>query len=105
MGWFGPIEIDVEANLIGLEVEPYHSAVWQEVAGFSHGEDGHPAEALQDCSLALSLVAAEEEDVATSVFLGLAYLADMEYSGSDILALDRALKLSSARLVIEDAEN
>jgi hypothetical protein len=104
MGRFGATQVDVKANLVVLDVEADHSSVGEEVGSFSHGENGHSTEALQDCSLAPDFVAAEEEDVAALYLLRLAYQANMEYPDSDTFPINGGLKLLPARLVVEDAE-
>jgi hypothetical protein len=104
MGRFGATQVDVETDFIILEVEAYHPAFRQEVVGFSDCENGRSPEALQDCGLAPSLVTAEEKDVAALDLLRLTYQADVEYTGSDSLPINGALKLLAARFVVEDAK-
>ena len=104
MGRFGATQVDVKANLVILDVEADHSSVGEEVGSFSHGENGHSTEALQDCSLAPDFVAAEEENVAALYLLRLAYQANMEYPDSDTFPINGGLKLLPPWLVVEDAQ-
>jgi hypothetical protein len=104
MGRFGATQVDVETDFIVLEVEAYHPTVRQEVVGFSDCENGRPPEALQDCGLAPGFVTAEEKDVAALNLRRLAYQVDMEYTGSDSLPLNGALKFLAARFVVEYAK-
>jgi hypothetical protein len=101
---FGGCQVDVEANLTFLEVEPYHPAVRKEVRGLSHCENRHAAQTLENGGLSPGFVAAEEEDFAALDFLRLAYQVDMQYAGSDGLAFDGALEFLAARFVVKDAQ-
>jgi hypothetical protein len=101
---FGATQVDVEADFVILEVEANHPAFRQEVVGLSHCENGRPPKALQDCSLAPGFVATEEKNVAALNLWRLTYQADMEYTGSDSLPINGALKILAARFVVEDAK-
>jgi hypothetical protein len=104
VGRVGGSKVDIESNLTVLEVESYHPPFSEEVGGFSHCENRLAAQALKDCGLAPGFVTAEEEEVTVLDFLRLTNQADMEYTGSDGLALDGAFQFLAAWLVIEDAE-
>jgi len=101
---FGGSPVDVEANFAFLEMKPYHSAVRKEVRGFSHCENRHAVQTLENGGLSPGFVSAEKEDVAALDFLRLAYQADMEYAGADGLAFDGALEFLAARFVVKDAQ-
>jgi hypothetical protein len=101
---FGRTKVDVEANFTFLEAEAYRPAVREEVRGFSHCENRHAAQTLEDWGLSPGFVTTEEENVAALDFLRLAHQADTEYPGSDGLAFDGALEFLAARFVVKDAQ-
>jgi hypothetical protein len=104
MGRLSCFEVDVESDFVFIDVKADHSAVRQETGSFSHCENSHPAQAVENCALVPGLVAAEEQDVATLDFLQLTYQADVQFPCSNGLSLDGALEFNPARFVEEDTE-
>jgi hypothetical protein len=104
VGGFGSFQVDVKTNFVLHEVEAYHPAVCQEVWSFSHREDPHPAQTLEDIGLAPRFVTAKEKEVASLDLPRLTYQANVKNTGSQGLSVDGTLELHAARLVFEDAK-
>jgi hypothetical protein len=102
MGCFGGSEVDIEADLALLQMEPDHSALGEKAIGIPDRENWQAMQGAEQFGLPAAFVSAYEEDPTVLGVLRLIKKAHVHRPASYLFSLQRALKFLPVRFVVEE---